>query len=81
MANRETYPAALFPLRGDLSAEAGAVSVEVIGLDGTPINIAATLLMNGKMISLDFFYLINTAAVINFGSDSFLGTRINGVLI
>ncbi len=32
MANRESYPASLFPLRGDISAEAGAVSVKVIGL-------------------------------------------------
>ena len=38
MSNRQTYPAdALFPLRGDLSAEAGATSVEVIGLQNIPI--------------------------------------------
>jgi hypothetical protein len=37
MANRQTYPAdALFPLRGDLSAEAGAVAVTVIGIQNTP---------------------------------------------
>ena len=32
MANSETYPASLFPLRGDLYAESGATTVEVIGL-------------------------------------------------
>lgn len=35
--NRETYPAALFPLRGDLSAEAGATTVEVTGLQNIPL--------------------------------------------
>lgn len=45
MANRETYPAVLFPLRGDVSAEAGAVSVEVIGLQKIPL--AANPLING----------------------------------
>lgn len=81
MANRETYPAYLFPLRGDLSAEAGAVSVRVVGLEGTPINVAATTLMNGEMISLDYMNLINTALCINYDDDDFLGNRINGVLI
>lgn len=38
MANRECYPAALFPLRGDLSAEAGATTVKVIGVQTTPID-------------------------------------------
>src|ERR1035437_3968513 len=35
--NRESYPASLFPLCGDLSAEAGATTVEVIGLQNIPI--------------------------------------------
>jgi hypothetical protein len=35
--NRETFPSALFPLRGDLNAEAGATTVEVIGLQNIPI--------------------------------------------
>ncbi len=35
--NREIFPASLFPLRGDVSAEAGAVTVEVIGLQNIPI--------------------------------------------
>lgn len=79
MANRETYPASLFPLRGDLSAEAGATTVQVIGLDGTPIDFAATLLVNGFMTSLDYVMLCNTALVINYGSDNFLGIKVNGV--
>jgi len=39
VANREIYGGGpgLFPLRGDLSAEAGAVTVEVIGLQTIPI--------------------------------------------
>jgi hypothetical protein len=35
LANREVYPSSLFPLNGDLSAGAGAISVEVIGLQNT----------------------------------------------
>lgn len=38
MANRETFPASLFPLRGDISAEAGAVSVIVQGIRTVPID-------------------------------------------
>ena len=35
--NRQTYPAdALFPLRGDLSAEPGAITVKVIGIQTVP---------------------------------------------
>ena len=34
--NRETYPSSLFPLRGDLRAEAGAISVTVIGIQDVP---------------------------------------------
>jgi hypothetical protein len=35
--NRQVFPASLFPLRGDVSAEAGDTSVEVIGLVDIPI--------------------------------------------
>ena len=35
--NRESYPSSLFPLRGDLSAEAGATTVEVTGLQNIPL--------------------------------------------
>lgn len=38
MANRETYPSQLFPLRGDITAEAGDTSVTVVGLQTTPID-------------------------------------------
>jgi len=37
MANRQVFPSSLFPLRGDLSAEAGATSVKVIGIQGIPV--------------------------------------------
>ena len=37
MANRQVFPSSLFPLRGDISAEAGATSVIVQGLQGIPI--------------------------------------------
>ena len=37
MANRCVYPSSLFPLRGDLSAEAGATSVLVTGIQGIPV--------------------------------------------
>lgn len=43
--NRETYPSNLFPLRGDLSAEAGATTVEVVGLQN--IAITANPLVDG----------------------------------
>lgn len=38
MANRQTFPASLFPLRGDISAEAGAVAVTVTGIQLTPVD-------------------------------------------
>jgi hypothetical protein len=37
MANRQVFPASIFPLRGDISAETGATSVIVQGLQGIPI--------------------------------------------
>lgn len=37
MSNRQTFPASLFPLRGDVSAEAGDVVVRVTGLQGVPV--------------------------------------------
>jgi hypothetical protein len=48
MANRESYPAQLFPLRGDLSAEAGAVSVTVTGIQATPV--VATAPSDGQVL-------------------------------
>lgn len=38
MANRQNFPSSLFPLRGDLSAEAGDVKVTVVGLQTIPID-------------------------------------------
>jgi len=38
MANREIYPSALFPNRGDLSAEAGATTTTVIGIQTVPVS-------------------------------------------
>ena len=38
MANRQVFPSSLFPLRGDVSAEAGATIVTVIGIEGFPIS-------------------------------------------
>jgi hypothetical protein len=103
--NRESYPSALFPLRGDLSAEAGATKVEVTGLqniplkanpltDGTvPTYVAANgdiewlaggggvlpVLINGTP-SGDYLIMVNTAITVNYGSDDFIGVRINGTL-
>lgn len=37
MANRENFPASLFPLRGDISAEAGATTVLVQGIQNIPV--------------------------------------------
>ena len=37
MANRQVFPSSLFPLRGDVSAEAGATSVKVVGIQGNPV--------------------------------------------
>jgi hypothetical protein len=38
VSNRQVFPSQLFPLRGDISAEAGAVSVRVIGIQGTAVS-------------------------------------------
>ena len=35
--NRQVFPASLFPLRGDISAESGATSVIVQGIQGIPV--------------------------------------------
>lgn len=81
MANREIYPSSLFPLRGDVRAEAGATSVEVIGLANVPFDFNSPVRINGLTVSLDYAILVDTALVINYGSDDFLGIRLNGVLI
>lgn len=38
MANRETYPASLSPLTGDISGPAGAQQVTVVGLQTVPVD-------------------------------------------
>lgn len=43
MANRETYPASLSPLIGDVSAGAGVQLVTVVGLQNQPIDGTAPL--------------------------------------
>lgn len=101
MANMETFPASLFPLRGDISAESGAVIVEVIGLEnvplgplvdgGSPVYHASTNIINWEPSdtspiqinganSGDYLISVNTALTINYGTDTFLGVRINGTL-
>lgn len=47
--NSETYPASLFPLRGDVSAEAGDILVTVVGVRGIPVT--AILPKNGQGLS------------------------------
>ena len=47
--NRQTYPAALFPLRGDISAEAGQVLVTVKGLQTIPV--LATLPIDQQVLT------------------------------
>lgn len=106
--NRETFPSSLFPLRGDLSAESGATTVRVIGIQTVPIDqpVSPTddlkvatyidadkriewktggsgetnaVLINGVGESDDFLFLVNAVFTNNYGSDVFLGVRINGV--
>lgn len=47
--NRQVFPSSLFPLRGDLSAEAGATSVVVIGIQTVPIDQPISPTDNGKV--------------------------------
>jgi len=37
LANSETFPSSLFPLRGDISAESGATTVLVQGIQNIPV--------------------------------------------
>ena len=52
MANREVYPSALFPNRGDLSAEAGAVTTTVVGIQTTPVA-STTPTVGQSLIAID----------------------------
>ena len=40
--NRQIFPSSLFPLDGDISAGAGATTVEVVGLQTIPFSAAPT---------------------------------------
>ena len=50
MANRESFPSSLFPLRGDVSAEAGAVTARVIGLQTVAISATAPVDTNALVL-------------------------------
>lgn len=52
MANREIYPSALFPNRGDISAEAAAVSTTVVGIQTIPVS-PTTPLIGQSLIAID----------------------------
>ena len=58
MSNRQVWPAGLFPLRGDISAEAGATTVTVVGVQKIPIT-APSLSINGVGQSFDQHIYIN----------------------
>lgn len=48
MANRQSFPSSLFPLQGDISAEAGSILVKVQGIQGVPVT--ATSPTNGQTL-------------------------------
>lgn len=52
MSNREVYPSALFPNRGDLSAEAGDVTTTVVGIQTTPVA-STTPTVGQSLIAID----------------------------
>lgn len=56
--NRQVFPSSLFPLRGDLLAEAGATSVVVVGVQTIPIT-PPSLSINGVGQSFDQHVYIN----------------------
>jgi hypothetical protein len=56
--NRCVYPSSLFPLRGDLLAEAGASTVVVVGVQTIPIT-PPSLSINGVGQSFDQHIYIN----------------------
>jgi hypothetical protein len=70
MSNRETYPSSLFPLRGDVSAEAGATTATVIGIQTTPV--ASTLPTNQQV-------LVYQLAMTEYVPTTLLNVWINGV--
>ena len=69
--NQETFPASLFPLRGDVSAESGAISVRVQGIQNTPVTAVPPL--DGQSL----MYI--AASNLLVWSAGFAAVRINGV--
>jgi hypothetical protein len=93
-----------------LSAEAGATTVTVIGIQDVPADkpvsptddgkvatyvdadgriewkagggggSGSIVQINGAGVSSDYVILVDTAFTINYGTDDFLGVRINGTL-
>jgi hypothetical protein len=70
MPNQESFPSSLFPLRGDISAESGDVSVEVIGLQTVPLG---PLVDGGSPV----YHAINN--IINWEPSGTSPVQINGV--
>lgn len=59
MANRETYPASLFPMEGDLFSSPGQVKVTVIGIQSEPVDPATPvnaqgLIFNGTEYAISY---------------------------
>jgi len=57
MANRESYPASLFPMQGDLLSSAGQVKVRVVGIQNEPVSptipaVAQGLIFNGSLYEI-----------------------------
>lgn len=72
--NRENYPASLFPLRGDISAEAGDVTVRVIGIQGVPIDTPISPTDDGNVATY-----IDADGRIEWKSGNRSAVQINGV--
>lgn len=75
MANRECYPSSLFPLRGDLSAEAGATSVNVVGIQTIPVSsLVGTAPVDGLVLG----YAAVNGDIEQMGT---AGIAVNGVMV
>ncbi len=73
MANRENYPASLFPLQGDISAQSGQTVVTVTGIQGIPVT--AVNPTDGQTLVYDA-----AGNIINWGAaSSNNNVQINGV--
>lgn len=72
--NRMTYPSSLFPLRGDLSAEAGATTVVVVGIQTVPIDRPVSPTDDGKVATY-----VDADRRIEWRPSSGTAVEINGV--